>query len=80
MRILIQKCCNLKASSSNEFAPLHLAAFKGDVDMVALLLDHLSPEDVDGQGKPSLIPTLPTSSNLAQIANTLSDLAQERNK
>ena len=51
MRILIQKCCKMNASSSNEFAPLHLSAFKGDFEMVALLLDHLALEDVDAQGK-----------------------------
>jgi ankyrin repeat protein len=46
----LQKGCNLKGSSCNEFSPLHLAAFKGDVDLVALLIEHLNTQDLDAPG------------------------------
>ncbi len=54
MRLLIQRGAKLNACSSNQFTPLHLAAFKGDLETSGLIIDHLRPEDIDAAGKESI--------------------------
>ena len=51
MRAFIQKGGQVNLSSTNGFFPLHLAAFKGDVDLVSLLVENMSPEEISFPGK-----------------------------
>ena len=48
---MLQKGGKINAASSNEFAPLHLAAYKGDIETAAFLLDHLERDDFDASGR-----------------------------
>ena len=48
--MFIQKGGLLNLPSGNGFFPLHLAAFKGDVDLVSLLIDNMSLEDINHPG------------------------------
>ena len=49
-RTFIHRGGLLNLPSGNGYFPLHLAAFKGDVDLVTLLMDNMSPEDINHPG------------------------------
>ena len=40
----------LNLPSGNGYFPLHLASYKGDVEMVAFLMENMSPEDINHPG------------------------------
>ena len=50
MRVFIQCGGQVNHCSANNFFPLHLAASKGDVDMVSLLVENMSPEEISQPG------------------------------
>ena len=50
MRVFIQCGGQINCSSANDFLPLHLAVSKGDVDMVTLLVENMSPEEISQPG------------------------------
>ena len=49
-RIFLQKGGLVNLPSGNGFFPLHLAAFKGDSELVSLLMDNMTPEDINHPG------------------------------
>ena len=49
-RIFLQKGGLVNLPSGNGFFPLHLAAFKGDTELVSLLMDNMTPEDINHPG------------------------------
>ena len=50
MKVFIKLGGQVNLSSVNGFLPLHLAAFKGDVDLVSLLVEAMSPEEISFPG------------------------------
>ena len=50
MRVFIQCGGQINCRSVNDFLPLHLAVSKGDVDMVSLLVENMSPEEISQPG------------------------------
>lgn len=50
MRTFIQCGGKVNLPSANGFFPLHLAASKGDVDTVSLLVENMSPEEISQPG------------------------------
>ena len=50
MKVFIKSGGQVNLSTENGFFPLHLAASKGDVDMVSLLVENMSPEEISHPG------------------------------
>ena len=50
LRIVAQKGASLSLSSKNEFSPLHLVAFNGDVDKAKVILEHINQNDINQPG------------------------------
>ena len=49
-RTFIHRGGLLNLPSGNGYFPLHLASYKGDVEMVAFLMENMSPEDINHPG------------------------------
>ena len=50
LRIVAQKGASFTSSSKNEFTPLHLVAFNGDVDKAKIILEHLNTNEINKPG------------------------------
>ena len=50
LRIVAQKGASFTSSSKNEFTPLHLVAFNGDVDKAKIILEHINANDINQPG------------------------------
>ena len=50
LRIIAQKGAVFNLQSRNEFSPLHLAAFNGDVDKAKIIIENISKDNINQSG------------------------------